>query len=342
MAKTKHGLPETKGQYRMKGLATGLQRDNAFNNMTFTSGSERNSLNLGVKIDNNATVYTTLEGFKSKQAYLFKQSEEKGKSPEQKIVDWDQRYDFEEDGFKVIGTRLGLEQDEKGKNVLSTLTQFDAAEEVHSSLKDDTSIYVAGRIDFSSYKNREGELKRMKKLLVDNLYLAKDVDFEAEDFTPYADFQQKILFMSIEKQGDKFVVEAKIVGRDSIEPTEFVIYDRNLANTFKSKLKPYNAIEVSGKISVFANQEEVKEADVWGEENSFTKQNGTVIREYVITGAKPSTLDAETYTESKVEEAIKKLAEEGQQANSSNSSNTKNDSGEVDWGVEISEDDLPF
>lgn len=341
MAKTKHGLPETKGNFQLRGIVTGMNRENAFKNQTFTK-SERNTLNLGVKTDEISSIYTTIEGFKSEKAYLFKQSETKGEKPQQKIVDWDNRYDYEEDGFFVIGTRVGLEKGEDGKNIITTLTGYDAAKDVKSSLEDGTSVFIKGKIDYSSFKNREGDKIQTKKLLVDSLYLnSKEIDFDDEDYSPLSDFQQRLIFISIEKdtKEDKFFVEGKVVTRDSIENAEFVIYDKSLANTIKRQLKPYTAITVSGSIKCSLETEDVEEKqEVWGKTNSFTKVNKPVIREYVIEGANPETIDNETYTKEILEEAIRKLNEEGLQKSG-------NDNG--DWGksteqAEIDTDDLPW
>lgn len=342
MAKTKHGLPETKGNYQLRGLITGMKRENAFKNQTFTSGAERNTLNFGVKTDEISTIYPTIEGFKSPKAYLFKQSEKKGEKPQQKIVEWDDRYNHEEDGFFVIGTRVGLEKDENDKNIITTLTGYDAAKDVQSSLEDGTSVFIKGKLDYSSFKNREGDKIQSKKLIVDALYLnSKEIDFEDEEYVSLSDFQQRLVYLGIDKdpKEDKFFVQAKVVAQNSIEDVEFVIYDKQLANTLKRNLKPYIAITVSGSIKCSLDTEEVEEKkEVWGKENSFTKINKPVIREFVIEGANPETIDVETYTQEILEEAIRKLNEEGLQKSS----------GDQSWGksnsqpTEVSEDELPW
>lgn len=339
MAKTKHGLPITKGFFRLRGIVTGVNKENAFKKQTFDK-SEKNTVKFGLKTDKESTVYVNVEGFKMDNVYLFKQSEEKGVKPLQKIVTWDERYNYEEEGYKVIGTRIGLIKNENGKNEINTFHQYDAVDELKSLLKDDMSVFVQGQIDYSSFKNREGDSIRIKKLLADAIFLSKDnINFDAEDFKPTSEFKQRIVFVGIQKdeKEDKFLVEAKIVTNNSIESTEFVIYDRQLANTFKANLKPYTAIDVSGTILSKADVEEVKETNVWGKASSFDKVNPNYIREYVIEGANPETIDTETYTQSIIDEALKKLASEGQQKSNNN---------DGEWGktnkVEINEDDLPW
>lgn len=341
MAKTTHGLPETKGFFRLRGLATGLKKEDALKPQSFPSGVEKNTAKFGVKVDLESIVFVNAEGFKSKNAYLFKQSEVKGEKPQRKIVPWDDRYNHEEEGFKVIGTRLGLEKDEKGKKIISTYTQYDAPEALINGLSDDTSIYVQGQIVYSSFKNRDGEAIRNKKLLADAVFLnSKDIDFEEDGFESLSDFKQTIVFIGIEKaeNGDKFIVEAKIIAQNSIENAEFVIYEKSLANMIKKNLKPYTAIAVSGKIINKADIEEVTETDSWGKTNSFDRANTSYTREYVIEGANPETIDIETYTQAIVDEAIEKLNAEGQQK-SSDTWGKKDSKGEE---KEVDEDVLPW
>jgi hypothetical protein len=53
-----------------------------------------------------------------------------------------------------------------------------------------------------------------------------------------------------------------------------------------------------------------EETAVWGSQDSF-KNAKSYIREMVITGADPSTIDKDTYTEKAIEEALKANEEFG-------------------------------
>lgn len=343
MAKTKHGLPQTKGFFQIRGIATGLKREGALKHSTYDSGSKKNALNFGIKTSPESIVYTQVEGYKNEVAYLFKQSEEKGKQGEQKVVPWENRYDYEDEGFNVIGVKVGLEKGEDGKNIVNNLVDYDAAEEIQKSLDDDTPIFVRGNLDFSSFKTKDGDVRRNKKFLITNLYLSKEIDFDAEDYTETADFKQKIIFTGIQKSDEKgeskFIVDAKIVSRNSIEDTEFIIYNTSLANQFKKSLKPYTAIDVMGKIFNKLDVEEIKEEKpLWGEANSFNKANNSYIRELVIVGADPETIDNETYSEEIIQNAINKLNSEGQVNKTSKSEDSWGDSKTID----IKDEDLPW
>ena len=339
MAKTTHGLPETKGFFRLRGITTGLNKEDALKTQTFDSGSVKNTAKIGIKTDKDSTVYVNIEGFKSKDATLFKYSDKKGEKPVQKKVSWDERYKYVEQGYSVIGVRLGLAKDNDGKNITNTYAQFDAAQEVKSKLSDNTSVYLQGQIDYSSFKNRDGDSIRSKKLLADALFLnSKEIDFDSDEFEALSDFKQRLIYIGIDKHEDgaKFVLEAKIVTRNSIENAEFIIYDKSLATTIRKNLKPYQAIDVTGRILSILDTEEVEETGIWGKQSSFDKVNKSFIREYVIEGANPNTIDTETYSEEIIDEAIQKLNSEGQQKS------TTSDNWGNDKKVEVDEDDLPW
>lgn len=343
MANKGLGLPQTKGEFKLRGYSTGLKRNNAFKSITTKSQKDMKILNFGVQTAPESTVFVTLQGVEKDKVIYSKKSEEQGKESEKREVAWDKRYEQQPEGFKLqFSVGVGLEKDEKGKNIIKNLTDYDAAGEVYSKLKDGTPVFVYGELEYSSFGNKD-EIKRSKKFNVKNIYLASAIDFEAEDFAEVADFKQRIIFMGINKIDDKedprFQVEAKIVGYNTVEDTDFIIRDQSLANQFRRNLKPYAAIDVWGRIfnKVDAEELEQEAKSVWGEEDSFKKVNKPYIRELVITGANPESIDTETYTEEAINEALKALKEFGQAENSTNET----------WGsknnpIEIDEDDLPW
>lgn len=345
MAKTKHGLPETKGQFKLRGLATGLHRDKAFQDKTTKTNRQMHILNFGVETSPESTTYVTIQGMEQDKVYYGKRNQDNTFTTQS--VDWDRRDVPPGDGFNLIGVSIGLEQGEDGKNIVETEVDFDAAKTVYGKLSDQDPLFVRGNIEFSSFKRDNGEVSRNTKFNVQNIYGSKDIDFEAEDFNEVSDFKQKIVFMGIEKfdgdDGDtKFIVDAKVVGYGSIENTELIIYNKALANTFKTQLKPYTAIDVWGDIFNKVEVEETNEgAAAWGEDDSFKTVNRNYIRELVITGADPESIDKETYTEESIQKAIEKLNSTGQV--NKNKSNGK--SGD-DWGnndaSDIDNDDLPW
>jgi hypothetical protein len=339
MANKGIGLPQTRGEFKVRGFATGLKRDNALKKITTKSNKEMKILNFGVQAAPESTVYVTLQGMEKDKVYFGKKSEVKGGKGEVKEVPWSKRLDKQPEGFRLMGVAIGLQKGEDEKNIIENLTELDAATKVHKELEDDTPVFVRGEIEYSSFKNNQDEIRRNKKFNVKNLYLANDIDFEADNFEETADFRQKIIYMGISKVDDKedprFQVDAKIVTYNSVEDTDFIIREATLANQFKKGLKPYTAIDVWGNIFNKIDTDDVEEEQksVWGKDDKFKRVNKNFIRELVITGADPESIDTETYTEDTIEEALKALKEFGQ---------TDSDWGSKDSSVDISDEDLPW
>ena len=106
---------------------------------------------------------------------------------------------------------------------------------------------------------------------------------------------------------------------------------------FRKNLKVYNAIKVNGHMVTVTQTEEVSDDDSWGEEDSLEKVSAPTKREFIITGAKPSTIDKELYTKENVEEAIGKI-NKANKAEADFGSDTKNDWGETSDTVDDEEE----
>lgn len=131
---------------------------------------------------------------------------------------------------------------------------------------------------------------------------------------------------------------------NSIESAEFIIEDAKLAKQMRSGLKPYNSIQVHGHINVVNNVEDVNDEeddDCWGESNDMDNKRvfAPTHRELIITGAKPSTIDKETYTEKAIDEAIKKVnaSKKAEQDFTGKAESTSNV--DDDWGDDASDDE---
>ena len=155
-----------------------------------------------------------------------------------------------------------------------------------------------------------------------------------------------LIFMEInqEKENDKatgrFIVSAKIVTYADIVDTEFIITDSKLASLFKKNLKPYTAISVHGCIEVSHRIEEVSEEDSWGETNSMNSVSAPTKTEMIITGATPSSIDRESYTEKNVSEAIAKIRNaRNAEKNFGSKPNLDVSVDDDDWGADDSDDE---
>lgn len=313
-------LPETKGSFQLKGIVSGTEKDGFYKEIKTKSNKDMRMVNFGVEYAEGSTLYVNLQGMEQENVYFSKKAENKGDKPEIAKVPWSDRFSYNREGFRLIGKNIGVKKkvDETGKTVndKKVMTDFDACKEVNENLKDGVSVFIRGGLDYSSFFDNNGNKKSSTKLIPNQISLCADVDFADENFTQQNDFNQVIIFMGIEqekvddKPTGRFIVAAKIVTYNNIEDVEFIVENKELASKFKKALKPYNAIKVSGHMVSSAQTETVvDDDDDWGEADAMEKVSAPVKREFIITGAKGSTIDKELYTEANVAEATAKIAQ---------------------------------
>lgn len=354
MANKLFELPQTKGTFQVRGIVNGVEKDSFYVEKQTRTGKEFRMINFGVEYDDKKTIFPTLNGMPRDKVYFSKKDKDTGNT-DTKAIAWKDRIKKAPEGYRMIGVLAGLQKikDENGKvrNDNKTLTEYDACEYLSENLQDGDSVFVKGNLEFGSYTNKDGEVSHTTKFVPTQVSLCqKDVDFEAEDYVPAHDFTQTIVFVGIdqERENDKptgrFVVDAKIVNYNSIESAEFIIEDAKLAKQMRSGLKPYNSIQVHGHINVVNNVEDVnddEDDDCWGESNDMDNKRvfAPTHRELIITGAKPSTIDKETYTEKAIDEAIKKVnaSKKAEQDFTGKAESTSNV--DDDWGDDASDDE---
>lgn len=354
MANKLFELPQTKGTFQVRGIVSGVEKDSFYVEKQTRTGKEFRMINFGVEYDDKKTIFPTLNGMPRDKVYFSKKDKDTGNT-DTKAIAWKDRIKKAPEGYRMIGVLAGLQKikDENGKvrNDNKTLTEYDACEYISENLQDGDSVFVKGNLEFGSYTNKDGEVSHTTKFVPTQVSLCqKDVDFDAEDYVPAHDFTQTIVFVGIdqERENDKptgrFVVDAKIVNYNSIESAEFIIEDAKLAKQMRSGLKPYNSIQVHGHIDVVNNVEDVNDEeddDCWGESNDMDNKRvfAPTHRELIITGAKPSTIDKETYTEKAIDDAIKKVnaSKKAEQDFTGKAESTSNV--DDDWGDDASDDD---
>lgn len=330
-------LPETKGSFQLKGIVTGAEKDNAYEEKKTRTNKDMRKEKFGVTYEDGKTLYVNMQGTEQDFVYFSKRSKKKGEKGETVKVPWADRFTYNREGFTLIGKKIGVKKkvDAEGKTVNDnkTLVEFDACKEVHDNLKDGASVFIKGNLDYSSFFDDKNNKIQSTKLVPNQISLCSEVDFSKEDYKQQNDFNQVIIFMGIEqekvddKPTGRFVVAAKIVTYSTIEDVEFFIEDKDLATKFRKGLKPYNAIKVSGHMVSSAQTETVvDDDDDWGEADAMEKVSAPVKREFIITGAKGSTIDKELYTEANVAEAIAKINQANKAENDFGS-----DDGD-DWG----------
>ena len=308
-------LPITRGEFQIRGNASGVQKNNFFTSKKTKNNNDMNLLNFGVKFDEGQTAYLTLNGTVNKSVYYYSATEKKTKE-----VAWGDRNKAQAEGYRLIGVNVGLETttDEKGNTVndKKTLVDYDAAKYISGHLKDDMPIFTRGSLEFDSFIDNKGDVKRSTKLIPNQVSLcSRPIDFDDEEYKVLADFKTTIVFDSIEKEKDdknketgRFIVNALHIGYSNITNTTFVIEDAQLANLMRKNLKAYYALEVTGVFKSTVITETVETTDDWGQKSSFDRVSVPRKFELIITGAKPGTIDKETYTEDNIAEARKAIA----------------------------------
>ena len=351
MANRIFDLQETRGSFQVRGIINGVEKERFYTDKKTKTGKDFRAVNFGCEYNDKQTVYMSLNGMPQQKVYFSKRNQATGKT-ETKDVPWANRNKFNEEGFRMIGVGLGLTKtkDQSGKvvNDKKTMTPFDACEYINENLQDDMSTFVKGNIEFSSYTDGEGNVRRSVKYIPGQISLCKEVDFskyDDADNKPAHDFTQTIVYTGIdaEKVDDRatgrYIVSAKIVTYSDIVDTEFIILDKNLANLFRKNLKPYYAITVHGKIEVSHSVQEVEEEDSWGEKNAMDRVSNPTKTEMIITGATPSTIERETYTEKNIAEAMEKIkASKTAEQNFSGKTTTSTDDGDS-WGDSYDDSD---
>lgn len=323
------GLIETRGQFQTKGIVVGVDKDNFYKEMTTRTDKPMRSTSFGVQFDKDATMYVSLNGMEQEYVYFTKSETDpvtQKKITTTESVVWKDRHKFDKEGYRLIGVNLGIKKikDSRGNDIndKKVLVPYDACKEISENLTDGVSVFIKGNIEYSQFNG-----KHHINFVPNQISLCRPVDLEADDFAPEALFQQTILFMGIKQTEDKsrFVVEAKIVGYNSIEDAEFYVENSTLASQMRKGLRPYQSIKVHGKIHVQRNMESVEEPDGWGEANKMDRVNAPTTRELIILGADPSTIEKEAYNEEKIDAAIAQI---------NASKKASSDYGDVDgnWG----------
>lgn len=348
MANRIFDLQETRGSFQVKGLVNGVESNRFYTSKKTKTNKDFRNVNFGCAYNDKKSIYLNLNGMPQQNVYFSKRNQATGKS-ETETVAWANRYKFNKEGFRMIGVTVGLTKttDDNGKvvNDKKTITPYDACEYIKDNMKDDSSVFIKGNLEFSSFTDGEGNIRRSIKYVPSQVSLCKDVvyaEYDNDKNKPVHDFTQNIVFMGIDKEkvDDKetgrFIVSAKIVTYNDIIDTEFIIVNPKIAKTFKTNLKPYNALTVFGKIEVSHSVEEVEEDDGWGGANPMNSVSNPTKVELIINGGDKDSVDKETYTEKNINEAIKKIraskeADDKFVANDDSAS-------DADWGDSANDD----
>lgn len=340
--KNKYGIVQTKNGFKIAGVVFGEKGKNFY-----TEDKSKRTVSFGVNINENKAIYCRLQGFTKDKVYFSNGDRTK---PETIEVDWAKRMKAPKDGFEVIGTKIGLETGADGRNIVKSMTEYDAAQYLSKNLHDGDSVVIIGEIEY--YVANDGTVKR--NCVPKQIYLESEaIDFSANDFKEKALFNQTLVFTGLEREQDengkyteRFVLSGYDIAYQNICNVNFIINKENaeLATKMKKALKPFSSIDVSGHFNVVLNISDEDEIDSrWGTPNELSgkkKINTPVITEMVVDYANPLSIDAERYDEGSIATAIKKIkADKEARKNFGEKSNVDTVIDNDDWGTDDDLDD---
>lgn len=317
MAEKLHNMENTVSNFQLRGIISGTKSKKFYTSGTSKNGGQWNSVEFGIKIAENKTVFVTLKGFPRSEVFYYKPGEKGAKGTTQKVA-WKDRKKSPGAGFRLIGVNISTGKDENGKNVNETLTEYDAAEWIHENLSDGDSVFIKGNLQFSSYTDRNGQTRKKIELVPTQIsYTQKPVDFDAEDYTEMAEFENTIVFSEIEQETDendkktgRFVLSGYSIGYNSVEAVSFIIDAEHakLAGNLKKAMKPGYSIKTFGRMEVVVDIGPVQEEDTgWGDISPMERINTPVRREYIVYRADPNSIEKDKYSEDDIAAAIRKI-----------------------------------
>lgn len=334
------GLDQNKGTFEYRGIVTGVGKDKFYTEKKAKNDKPWRNVQFGLRISKDEQIFLQFNGMPQEKVFYYSRDDKKTEP-----VDWKERYSFKRKGYSLIGMNIGLEKttDEKGNEVNNKkyLVAFDAAEYVSEHLRDGMSVFVKGNIEYSHFTRNE-EVVRSVKYVPNQISLCKEINFDATDekgngYEIVANFTQPLVFMGIEKEEDRFLLQGTIVNYSTIENAEFVVENDKLAKNFR-KLKPYTFIKTWGNIRTEKNtdQVEVETADDgWGEGNKMDRQFAPYKVYQLITGADPASMDTEKYSEKNIEKALEEMKKAEKKEKQFESAKDDED----DWGSKGSSDE---
>jgi hypothetical protein len=305
-------LKQTKGQFKAVGIVNRISNDNAYREGEIEQGRyegrEYRSIRFGVKTSETNELFVEMFGMELDDAYIYKpatkKDKEKGKKGTTKKIAFDERDEVPE-GYSIIGITVGLERDEKNKQVRQNLVNYDAVEYVFENLEDGDSVFVSGDIEYSEYEG-----KKQTKYVIKNISKTKDeVNFDDEKFDEMTSFEQEIVFVdaSMDKEEGKLIVIGRVINYGgTYMDIPFVINEEKypkLVKNFKKRLKFGDFIKVFGNCVNRAEKVETEideDEDDWGGGGKPKGFGGTVTHrttEMEIIDVDSATFEAGKYEE---------------------------------------------
>lgn len=353
MAKERlHNLKQTANSFQLRGVVSGTKSQRFYKSGTGQSGSSWNSMEFGVKIAENKTVFVTLKGFVKPEVFYYQRGENGAKGVTQKVA-WKDRNKAPGKDFRLMGINITTGKDEEGKNINTTFVEYDAIENLRTTLTDGESVFIKGNLQFSSYTDRNGQTRKKVELVPTQIsYTQKPIDFSAEDYKEMCEFENILVFQSIDKEEDengkatgRFILSGYSIGYNSVENISFILKEESakLAGNLKKAMKTGYSIKTFGRVEVINDISTVEDDDTgWGETSPMQRVNSPTRREYVVYRAEPSSIDKDEYSEADIMEAIRKINASKKASENFGDKVSANDAVIDDWSTDADSEDDPW
>lgn len=376
--KEKVQLKQTRNLFKFIGQVTRIDKENAYKEDVAQKGKMEGhtyrSLRFGVKTSETNDMTVSMYDFEPTEVFLWSSEKKKAdkayKGDRIPYEQWLQEKDeWNENGYTVLQSNIGLTQGEDGKLERHGLPSFIASEKLFNGLDNGDTVVIEGTIRYSVWTNPEGKEIPQKTFTIQRLSKIKDVDFHDEKFEEVTFFEQEMIFVdAVEEKKDLkvFVTGRTIDYKGNFHDTQFVIpYGdadglvdqdmKKLADAFRTKFKFGDFLKVFGDAvnrvitAVVENNEKSEEEDLLASlggrskpthAQQYTAKN--YVNEMQITGIevweKKMYTEADFVLDELVEEKKKPVADENDFGGKS-----KKDTNPFDTDAEdIDDEDLPF
>lgn len=273
-------LEQTRGEFKIKGLVKGIDRDNAYEEGVRPDGRHAGrtfrKLNLGVQTSEDNQLRLGMFSYEPDEVFLWNnEKRKKDKDYKGERMPYDeylQKKDIlKANGTAVLQARIGVDTDEDGKLITHGLTSYEASEEIYDNVDNDDSVYVEGQISYSEYKNRQGDMTTAVNYNINRLFKASnDFDLRAESYEKQDYYEQQFVYVDsmVDKSKKQLIVIGRIIDyRKNTVDTNFVINygeDKSmskLAENVRKKFKFGDLVTVFGQLVNRTVEQDVEEEE---------------------------------------------------------------------------------
>ena len=341
-----HNLKQTSNSFQCRGIVMGTESKKFYKD-GIGSNKDGISVNFGVNIADKKSVFINLTAYPRKEVYYHKKGENGAKGTTKAVV-WKDRKKSPGEGYRLIGTTISTGKDDEGNNINTTFAEYDAVNWLHDNLKDGDSVFIKGKIEFRSWTDKNGQTIKSVNLVPNQIsYTKKPIDFDEEDFTEMCEFENTLVFQSIDKEEDengkhtgRAILSGYSIGYNSVENVSFIIpaEQEKLAKNLHKAMKTGYSIKTYGRVNVVIDTTTVEDESGWGDVSPMERLNAPVRREYIVYRADPNSIEKKDYDEDSINEAIRKIkAAKTAKENFGEKPNIDVTVDDDDWG---SDDDL--